>query len=291
VLVTGASGFTGSRLADRLHQGGARVCGISRTPPADAPHVQWHRGSMSDVAFLRDVVASTRPSWVFHASTARAPDSRQAFFETNVVGANALITACTDRVDRLVVLGSSSELGRHTAPLAEHMAPRPHTLHGATKAAATMLFHEAANSGTLPAIVVRPFSVYGPGEPASRLVSTAITAGLTGGDFHLTDAGFRRDWVYVDDIVEGCLRAAVSPASGIVHLGTGVQTRNEALLEIIDELTNRRMTVHPGSFPPRPMDSEHWVADTSHCEATLGWKPSTSLRDGLTQTLAHRLAQ
>lgn len=164
------------------------------------------------------------------------------------------------------------------------MVPLPHTLHGATRAAATFLFQQSAYGLGLPVVILRIFSVYGPWEPRHRFIPTAIMAGLLGGELKLTAPGIRHDYVHVDDVVEACLRAAASADNvigEIINIGTGVQATNEEVAGHINELTGGCIRVVPNSFPAREVDTSYWVADTRKCESLLAWKPQITLRSGL----------
>ena len=190
--------------------------------------------------------------------------------QTNVIGANNLIEAASRQPpEKFIYLGSSLEYGHRTEPLHEDMLPAPTTLHGASKASATMLFQQAARKGEFASVILRLFSVYGPGEPRSRLIPTAIRAIRDGAPIELTTPGIRRDFVFVDDVVEAITMALGSSlASGeILNVGTGTQTSNEMLVNIIASLMGRSADLVIGTYPARETDTSHWVADVRRC----GW--------------------
>ena len=278
VLVTGAGGFLGSRLVVALRTEGAEVHGLVRA-----------EADLRDAGAVRGVVGRVRPRLVFHlAAGAGHPedaDGRTALLADTVLGTRNVLEALRPAgIERLVHVGSSLEYGSSPRPMRETDSSAPTTFRGVAKVAATELVLESG----LPATVVRPFSVYGPGEPAHRLVPSVVAAALRGGPIRLTRPGIVRDFIYVDDVVEALLRAAVAPeADGeIVNAGTGRQTTNEELVATLGEVLGRELDVRPGEFEAYPWDTDSWVADTAKAERLLGWTARTTLSEGLAQTVA-----
>lgn len=297
VLVTGTGGFIGSHLVKALLRHGAIVHGLTRAGSdrsriADLTDLHLHLCDLRDGEGLRAVVRKVRPAAVFHtAIEGVGPGSDPAeMVATNVLGAHHLITCLRETgVERLVVTGGSSEYGRKDAPIVEDDLPEPTSLYGATKAAATLLFQQAAREHGLPVVVLRLFSVFGPGEPAHRLIPTAIRAALCGEELRLTGPGWRRDFVFVDDVVDACLRAlSLDGHHGeVMNVGTGRQTSNEDVVALIDRLTGGGLRVVRGVYPPRPTDARFWVANPAKAWRLLGWKPLHGLEEGLAKTIAH----
>jgi nucleoside-diphosphate-sugar epimerase len=206
----------------------------------------------------------------------------------SVEGAANLLRAAEPFAEaRIVHVGSSLELGPREHPLRESDPLLPTTLRGVAKAAAALLCLEAARAGR-PVVVVRPFSVYGPWEAPSRFVACAIRAALRGEELPLTGPGHRRDYVHVDDVVDGILAAARAPgvAGEVFHLGTGVQWTNEELVEQVAKAVGRPLRVRAGAWPSSPSDVAHWVADPAKSRARLGWAPRHDLASGLAHTVA-----
>jgi nucleoside-diphosphate-sugar epimerase len=136
--------------------------------------------------------------------------------------------------------------------------------------------------------VVRLFSVYGPWEARHRLVPQAIRAALTGEELPLTGPELRRDFVFVDDVVDACLRAAsVDAALGeAINIGTGVETANEELVAEVERVIGKEVRTRIGAYSARETDSAHWRADISKAKRLLGWEPRYTLAAGLARTAA-----
>jgi len=295
VLITGASGFVAASLIRRLLNDGHEVHALVRARSdlwrlAELrDRLTFHTADLADAAGVNVAFQAAKPEWVFHLATARGePDDFDVFLHGNIIGAANLISGCRRyRPDRLIVFGSSLEYGHRDLPLREDMALAPSSLHGSTKACASLLFQQAHRSEGLPVTVLRLFSVFGPWEGSARLLPKAILAGLEGRDLHLTPPGIRRDYVFVDDVVEASLLAVATEATTgeIINVGTGIQTTNEDLVAAIDRLTNGRMRIVAYDYPVHDTDANHWVGDMRKCRTLLKWTPPTTLGEGLRTTL------
>ena len=181
---------------------------------------------------------------------------------------------------------SSLEPGPRLEPI--RVRPfRPRTPYGTAKSAATLLARLAAGLGC-DVVMLRPFSIYGLGEPARRLIPTAIRAALDGTPFRLTAPGFTRDLVFVEDVVDAYLAAASRPGLGghLINIGTGRATTNEDAVRLVASVVGRPIAIDPEPFPASPTDTTVWCADVTKARALLGWSPAHSLEQGLARAVA-----
>ena len=180
-------------------------------------------------------------------------------------------------------LGSSTEYGEADGPMDEDTPLRPRGFFGATKAAGSLLTVAAADRRGIRSAVVRAFQVYGPHDHPGRLVPRALAAARDGTALPLTGPGRCRDWVYVDDVVEACVRVAGAdhlPAGQVLNVGTGRQVANEELVAEVERVTGRRVTTEVGSHPGRSWDAASWVCDPTRARELLGWEAKVDLADG-----------
>lgn len=298
VLITGAAGFIGANLTRRLIGLGARVHAVVR-PGTNlwrledvGAELAIHSVDISDRNGLSAALRQTAPEIVFHLAAvgaARHDASAAELFTTNVLGTVSLLEAAEPLpYRRFVHIGGSSEYGPREVPLRETDRLEPVTPYGASKAAATLAAQQYARARGRPIAILRPFSVYGPWESTARLIPTATLAAIEGRALPLTGPGYRRDLIYVDDVVDACVIAAtrdVAPGE-IVNLGTGRQSSNEEVVGIIERVSGCALDKRVGEYHARLSDTTHWVADTTKAEQVLGWKATRSLEAGLRDSVA-----
>lgn len=289
--MTGAGGFVGAHLAARLVADGWEVVGTVR-PGAPASSRRALRGvrvveaDLSDPQVVAAVARGAHPDVAFLLAASRAESTAAERAATAAVNATSglwLVDALPGRCGMVVRLGSSTEYGRCDGPMDESAPVRPRGFFGATKAAGSLLVAAAASARGVPAAVVRAFQVYGPGDHAKRFVPAVLRAARTGEVLPLTGPGLRRDWVYVDDVVEACVRAAVAGYNGVLNVGTGVQTANEDLVAAAERVTGRSIAVALGVHPGCPWDAPSWVSDPSLARDRLGWEAKVALEEGLSR--------
>ena len=298
VLVTGAAGFVGANLLKRVLRHGAQVHAMVRaaTPlwriKDDLTPLTLHTADLTDRVQLRSVVEIARPQFVFHLAAPggypTTPEARAAFLASTVLGtANLLEALAPQTYERLVVTGSSLEYGTSATPHRETDRLAPTTFRGVGKAAASLLCLQHARTERRPITVLRLFSVYGAWESPARLIPTVIRAALRGDEMALTAPGVRHDFVFVDDVVDAMLLAAVADrADGeVINVGSGHQWSNEDVVGAAQRLTGRAVRVRPGEYPAKTADAAYWLADIEKAAAILGWQPSHDLSAGLRKTI------
>jgi nucleoside-diphosphate-sugar epimerase len=278
-LVTGAGGFVGRHLTARLRADGWDVAGLTR---ADV--------DLADPVAASAAVRAADPDVVFSLAAGRAKATAAQRAATVAVNTSPwLVDALPDRCRTVVRLGSSTEYAASPRPMAEDAALEPRGFFGASKAAGSLLLQAAADERGVRAAVLRAFQVYGPGDHPTRLVPVVLTAARTGGTVPLPASPSRRDWVWVGDVVDACVRAAEGstlPAGTVLNIGTGVQTSTEELVATAERVTGRPIATAPGAHPGRDWDTADWVADPAAARRLLGWEPTVDLAEGLARTWA-----
>lgn len=294
-LVTGAGGFVGAHLAARLVADGWEVTGSLRPGGSRARLVALGvddavRVVTADLSGRGPAAALAReaqPDAAFLLAAARdasTPEARAATAAVNGASALWLVDALAPTCRVVVRVGSSTEYGQRDRPMDERSPMRPRGFFGSTKAAGSLLAAAAASSRGIRSAILRPFQVYGPLDHARRLVPTALRAARTGEVLPLTGPGLRRDWVFVDDVVEACVRVATAehlPSGQVLNVGTGHQVSNEDLVAEVGRVTGRPVAVAVGAHPGCEWDTASWVCDPSLARELLGWEAKVGLADGL----------
>lgn len=298
VLVTGAAGFVGANLTRELIHCGADVHALVRPSTRlwrieeIIPRLTMHSVDLTHLSRLQEIVNKVQPEVIFHLAVHRpaaTSQDRLATFQANVMGTFNLLEATIPlEYRRFIYLGGSLEYGPRKRPLQESDRLEPTTFYGATKGASTLLCQQVARANHRPIVVLRLFSVYGYWEPPTRLIPTAIMAAFRNQEIALTAPGYRRDLIFVEDVVEACLLAveAQKAIGEIINVGSGEQWSNEQVVEMVQVVSSRRFGVRVGEYPARPSDTTHWVADNRKGQELLGWRPRHTLRSGLEKTIA-----
>lgn len=281
VLVTGADGFIGRALVAFASARDAHVTGIGR-----------HAADIADAGAVDRVFLAAKPEVVVHA--AGLMDWRQdlellpSMLRVHVLGtANVLQASRRVGVRRVVCFGSAGEYGAAKPPLVEDGAAEPLDPYSTSKLAATELARLFHRSFALDTTVVRPFNVYGLGEPERRLFPSVFARARSGGgEIACTPGEQQRDFVHIDDVAEGAWRAALSPNTpgAILNLGTGRAMRVRDAVDHAVRISGGNVSPRYGALPYRSGEPMILVASTDKCRSLLGWKPSISLEDGLART-------
>lgn len=288
-LVTGAGGFVGAHLCARLAADGWEVVGTVRP---GSPALGMVEADLTDPVATAELTRSTDPDVVFLLAASRAqstPAERAATRAVNALSGAWVVDALGDRCRAVVQLGSSTEYAEAAGPMDESTALKPRGYFGATKAAGSLLVAATASARGVRAAVLRAFQVYGPGDHPHRLVPAVVRAARSGDVLPMTAPGMRRDWVYVDDVVEACVRAAMAdelPPGQVLNIGTGVQTANEELVAAVERVSGRIVRVAAGAHPGCPWDTGSWVCDPSLSRELLGWEAKVALDDGVARCWA-----
>lgn len=295
-LVTGVAGFIGANLARELLARGAEVHGTVRNGSERwrirdiAAELALHDADLTDPDSLARAARLAAPDYIFNTAVGRggaAAGRRQRMNQVNVTGSLNLIEATKDLgYQRLIHFGSSQEYGRHQAPLREDLPATPVLPFGATKAQATAMLTSYARATGKPIVVLRPFSVYGYWEAPNRLIPTALMAARSGASVPLTAPGYRRDLVFMEDVIEATLLSTVidGACGEIINVGSGRQYGNGEIVAAAGAATGRRIPVIRGAYAAHESDTGHWLADISKARSLLGWQPRHTLAEGLAKT-------
>lgn len=287
VLVTGASGFIGSQLCDRLQQSGAELHAVSRSGlPGRDSGLRWWRADLSELAAVSEILNAVKPDVIFHLAShvegARDPGLVLPTFRSNLMSTVNLLTVARDIGCRRIVLTSSME-----EPAPEDADAAPSSPYAAAKSAGTAyarMFHAVFQ---LPVVILRVFMVYGPGQRDIRKLVPYVTLSLLRGESPKLTSGVRPvDWIYVGDVVEALLAADRTPGldGKTVDVGSGQLTRVRTVVDHLVRLINPQAQPMFGVLPERPLEQIR-VADTATSKALMSWGPTVLLEEGLRLTV------
>ncbi len=307
VLVTGAGGFIGSHLTERLVRDGHAVRAfvryngrddrghLDRLPRAVREAIEVHRGDLKDPEAVRKAVAGRE--WVFHLGALIAiPYSYQNpldVVQTNAVGTAHVLDAArdSDALDRLILTSTSEVYGtaRHV-PIDESHPLQGQSPYAASKIASDALGLSYHRSFGLPVAVLRPFNTFGPRQSARAIIPTIISQALARSKVKLGSLDPRRDLTYVEDTAAGFAEIGACDAAigRVVNIGRGSDLTIGELVQTIAQRLGQPIAVETDAQRVRPAASEvgRLLAGTALAKELWGWEPKFSLEDGLDRTIA-----
>lgn len=301
VAVTGAGGFIGSHLVERLLNDGHEVRALVRYvstssigflgPAREAwpDRLRIDSGTVEDPGCIRNLLDGVEV--VFHlAALGGIPYSYVAphhYVQTNVLGTlNVLEATRALGIGRMVNVSTSETYGTaQFVPITESHPVHAQSPYAATKASADQLTLSYQRSFGTPVVVIRPFNTFGPRQSARAVIPTIVTQALTGDVVRLGGTAPRRDLTYVSDTVSGMILAGF--ADGIegqeINLGTGVSWAIGDIARMVIERVNpaARVEVDTGRLRPDTSEVMELVADIAKARRLLGYEPAVTLEEGL----------
>ncbi|MBI3762201.1 MAG: SDR family NAD(P)-dependent oxidoreductase [Chloroflexi bacterium] len=291
IVVTGGTGFIGARLVRRLIAAGAEVALLDQeTAPlgglADiAGQFERYDVDIRNGPMVRRAMEKARPEIVFHLAAVGVSDPflpLEEALRVNVTGTVNVIQNARE-ARRIVHAGTCYELGDRPPGGID-----PISTYAASKASAWAFARMLYRTEGAPVVGVRPFQVYGPGQPASAVLSAALASAGSGQDFPMTPAEQVRDWVFVDDVIDGLI--AASNADGvdgeIFDLGTGLGHSLREVVESLFALAGTPARPIFGALPYRPGEVMRLVADPGPASERLGWVAKIDLEEGLKRLIS-----
>jgi NAD dependent epimerase/dehydratase len=303
VLVTGAGGFIGSHLTERLVELGAKVRGFVHYNALgtlgwldESPlrkEVEVIAGDIVDRDSVQKAIQGVET--VFHlAALIGIPYSYNApysYIRTNIEGTFSVLRCALDaRVGRVVHTSTSEVYGTaRREPIDEDHPLQGQSPYSASKIGADKLAESFHLSFDLPVVTVRPFNTFGPRQSARAVIPTIIAQCLTQSKIHLGNLHPTRDLNYVANTVDGFVRAAsVDAAIGkTINLGSSRKISVGSLAELIASMINGSIVIEHDNERTRPTKSEVecLLADNTLARTLLGWEPRVSLEEGLRPTI------
>ena len=293
-LITGAAGFLGSALANRLAWEGHQVRGLDDLSTGDpqvlSPDVLFTRGDVNDRPKLWTLLQDV--DCVYHlAARVSVPESvmyPREYNAVNVGGAVSLMEAMRDvGVRRVVLISSGAVYGdQQEQPLHESASPDPRSPYAVSKLAAEYYVRTIGDLWGIETVSLRVFNAYGPGQhlPASHppVIPNFLRQATHSGTLVVHGRGTQtRDYVYVDDVVEAMVAASTAPGIDnlVINIGSGTETSVRELVRLVLEITGGKPEVMEN--PRTEPGVSRMCADLTLAREKLGYQPRLTLTEGL----------
>ncbi len=294
VLVTGSSGFVGQHLVQRLVADNNRVIALDKTQPSNViGEVQYETIDLSDSQAVHRIISGTRPEAIFHlaAQTSVAVSSREPMQDAknNVMASVSLIQSAVDfSIPKIIFTSTGGAMyeGNSKVPFTEDTPPNPQSIYGVSKLAVEHYLRVLTKDTDTEVSVVRPGNIYGPGQNhlgeagviaifgARMLSEESVTIFGDGND--------TRDYIYVDDIVN-ILIAAQEETPDTCLAGTRIETSTNQIFALLASAIG--YCSQPIHAPARVGDVRRSALDSDKATKIWGWKPTTSLPEGIARTV------
>jgi GDP-mannose 4,6-dehydratase len=300
-LVTGAGGFIGSHLCERLVAEGWTVRAFCRYTSRRDPgnlvelpdpvfaELEVEFGDLLDADRVRRLVRDV--DTVFHlGASISVPYSYVAPREvvrTNIEGTLNVLTAAVDlETERLVQMSSSEVYGTaQYAPIDEEHPLHAQSPYAASKVGADKLAETFHLTYGLSAVVARPFNTYGPRQSQRAVIAAIVAQALAGDELQLGSLEPRRDFAFAEDTVDALVRLGSRSdlAGETFNIATGSDVSVGRVVELVGEILGRELSVTTVDERRRPDTSEVYrlIGSFDKLQAATGWTPTTSLEDGL----------
>ncbi|HYC49749.1 MAG TPA: dTDP-glucose 4,6-dehydratase [Gemmatimonadaceae bacterium] len=318
ILVTGGAGFIGSALVRRLVADGRDVVTLDALTYAGdlkaiegamgAPNHSFEKVDIRDAAAVSRVFQQHRPRAVMHLAAEshvdRSIDTPDTFVETNVIGTLHLLQAAREvQVERFIHVSTDEVFGSLSPtdpPFNERTPYQPRSPYAASKAASDHLARAWEHTYGLPVMVTNCTNNYGPYQFPEKLIPLMIMRGLRGEPLPVYGDGSNvRDWIYVEDHIEGLIAALDRGRAGETYgFGGGAERRNidlvRTLCALLDELAPSPDGPHERLITmvkDRPGHDFRYALDFASTRAALRWAPRNTFEDGLRRTVRWYLAR
>jgi NDP-hexose 4,6-dehydratase len=292
VAVTGASGFLGSHLVERLTGLGSRVVAIDTVPPSPGSAsagdlVRSVRMDIADREGLATLLAEERPEVLFHLAAIASPRACARDFDTayrvNVEGTHHVLTAA-HRVPHFVLLSSAAVYGAPVhLPMSESHPLLGRDPYAVTKIMAELLVENSAANFARRCSIVRNFNAFGPRQPTEYVIPSVIKQALTTGRIEIWNGAPVRDLMFVDNTEEAVLTIGAQSGGGTYNVGSGRGVRMGDVAQMIARKVGPDVPV--ADLGKEVTGSPALVADVGRL-TNLGWTETVPFDVGLDRTVA-----
>jgi nucleoside-diphosphate-sugar epimerase len=270
ILVTGANGFVGKYLVKALLNAGHEVVSLTSSMGHIAAATTWEYLPKTDAVIHLAAKTFVPDSW----------DNPAVFFDTNANGTLMALEYCKKHSSKLIFISSYLYGNPTTLPIKESApiyTPNPYAL---SKKIAEDYCAFYAENYNVPVVILRPFNVYGYGQPPSFLIPMLIHQMLTDKAFNVKDLEPKRDYIYITDLVEAIVLALAINSFEIINIGSETSYSVAEIIAVIQQIEETDYPVFSDA-KKRQAEIMNTLADISKADDLLQWKPKVDMYQGL----------
>lgn len=299
ILITGASGFIGKHLLNRLLKTSIQIACIDLFYDQIfiekyGERVQLFQGNLLDKSFMTSSIQRFSPDYVYHLAGSKSrtnsfPEFKSSH-EINYLGTLNLFEALLEckNLKLVTILGTIEEYGHASSPFKENSQELPNSAYGLSKLSATklaMIFYQQFN---LPVFVLRPSIAYGPYQGDEMFIPALIKTLIKNQPFKMTEGNQLRDFLFIDDLTDALIKeiSCTGLEGQIINIASGASITIRDIAMRIAEITKSKENLMIGELPYRNFEIMDYTVDISKASTFLQWHPKTKLTDGLEQTIS-----
>lgn len=277
-LVTGDTGFIGSNMRKFLEEKNVEVIGYSRRRGFDIFDKKQLRREVKKCDIVYHFAAEAKPG--------ESVLNPVHTIEINLKGSLNVLEACRELGVPLIYPSSCEIYGDSKIPIKEDFPINPPNPYAASKAAIDRLCYTYYKCYGLDVKILRLFNPYGPNQQLNKIMPTFYFQAIRNKPLTVYgDGSDTRDYVYVEDIVKGLWLAKKLPAGEVINLATGRATTNLEVAHLIKKIVDSRSEIVFVKYPKAFGGIRHQVGSYEKAERLIGWKPQTSLEEGVKKTI------
>lgn len=291
ILVTGATGFVGKKLIQRLKKGKSEVIATSEHGLKNEEVIGLDLRDLQDVQLF---IKKVQPDIIFHIGAyvdlSRSYEASKKCIDNNIISTlNLLESLRLRKPQRLFFISTEEVYGNGPIPYKEEQVLCPPSGYAISKVAGEYYSKIYASELDFELMILRIGTMYGPNDRTHRLIPTIISKAVNGDDILLNSGEKARDYVYIDDVVDAFMKGfeqSVSERISTINIGGGTAYKLiDAVNFIVHELKSSSKVI-VGAIPDRIGESNIWKMDLEKANKHLSWEPKTDLYEGLKKTIA-----
>jgi nucleoside-diphosphate-sugar epimerase len=283
ILLTGATGFLGSHLCQKLLRYGAEVHAVSRRMRSSIqPRLEWWQTDLENLEEVKYLFQKVKPEIIFHLSgyVHGSPDLSlvlPTFHSLLKSIVNILTVATENECQRIIVPASLEEPDPGKIPSSPYAAAKW------ASSIYSQMFYQLYET---PVVLARIFMTYGPGQPLTKVIPSTILSLLHKQSPKLSSGKRPVDWIYIDDVIDGLLLAALVPGleGCTIDLGSGKLIPIYEIIHQLVNLINPQIKPLFGALQDRPLERIRF-ANVLYTHKKIGWQPSIPVEEGLRLTV------
>lgn len=299
IVITGAAGFIGAHLCHYFASQGNSVIAVTRPSGFDwrlssHPKIKRVAVDLENEGAIKDFLNTYQPPVIFNLSAYGAYSHQMdmdRIYRVNMGSVRTILELVSKQPRFLAFIqaGSSSEYGLNCCAPLETSDTQPDSHYSVSKIGATSLTQYYAHQQGVPAWVLRLYSVYGPLEDPSRLITRLLLSMSKGVLPPLVDPEISRDFIYISDVCqafESVLEKSSQLKSGeVFNIGSGTKTTIEQTVAQANQVFASHFVPNWNTMKARDWDHSDWYSNPAKAKEVLGWKTKVSLQEGLSKTL------